>query len=281
VITPAPRCRPRRAWHRALRGLLFGAAALAASAVSAAPVVSVIIDDLGYELDAGQEAIALPGAVTYAVLPRTPYSTRLADEAFARGKQILLHLPMESTDEKRLGPGGLTLHMTHKAFLRTLRADIASVPHISGINNHMGSLLTRHPGHMAWLMATMRKEYPSLLFVDSRTSTRTVAQKVAAEYGIPNARRNVFLDDDPDPRVIRAQFRRLVRLAQRHGSAIAIGHPHPSTLAVLREQLPTLAEAGITLVPVSQLIALQQQESPKTWQASLSPSPPAAKNSKP
>ncbi len=280
MTRPAPQ--PRRSfWRRAARGLLLGVAVLGSSTVAAGPAVSVIIDDLGYRLANDREAIALPGAVTYAILPHTPYSTRLAELAYRKGSQVLLHLPMESTDERRLGPGGLTLHMTRSQFLRTLRDDIASIPHVSGVNNHMGSLLTRHPGHMAWLMGELHRDYPGLVFVDSRTTDKTVAEQMAAEYSVPNTRRNVFLDDEMAPEAIRRQFGRLVAHARTDGTAIAIGHPHPTTLAVLREMLPTLRAQGIALVPVSRLIAMQHRKGPKTWQASLSPSPPAAKSLKP
>ena len=65
----------------------------------------------------------------------------------------------------------------------------------TGVNNHMGSLLTRHPGHMLWLMRTLQQhgENP-LFFVDSRTTVATVARRLAVENGVPNTDRNVFLD---------------------------------------------------------------------------------------
>jgi polysaccharide deacetylase 2 family uncharacterized protein YibQ len=253
---------------------LWSAAALA----DPAPAIALIIDDMGYDLAAGRQALALPGAVTYAFLPRTPHTPALAREAYARGKEIMLHLPMQAADERALGPNGLTLHLTEDEFRRTVHDSLTSVPHALGVNNHMGSLLTRHPGAMAWLMAAL-DERGGLYFVDSRTSEHTVAERAALQYGLPATRRDVFLDNQQDEAAIQAQLQLLVETALRTGAAVGIAHPYPQTLAVLRRELPRLARQGVGLLPVSRIIE-QQQRSP-LWHASSSPSPTVAKNSKP
>ena len=248
--------------------------------VFAGPVrIAIIIDDLGDQELHGRQAVALPGAVTLAFLPGTPHAAELAEQAHRHGKEVMLHLPMESVNHKRLGPGGLTMNMTEHEFLSTVRADLASIPYVRGVNNHMGSLLTRAPGQMDWLMTELSAR-GDLYFVDSRTTRETVAARLALEHNVPTADRNVFLDNDPSPKAIRRQLRTLLYDARREGMAIAIGHPHPGTLAVLARFIPTLAAAGVELVPVSQLIQARQQRSSKLWQASLSPSPRAAKSSK-
>lgn len=221
------------------------------------PAIAVIIDDIGDNLEQGTRAAELPGAVTCSILPHTGHAAELAEGAHRNGKEVMLHLPMESEDGQDPGPGTLTLAMTHDEFLRTFRDDLATVPYVAGVNNHMGSLITRHPGDMQWLMQELRRR-GDLYFVDSRTTEATVAQRVAEENAVPNLRRNVFLDNEQEPAAIARQFRRLLALARRHGSAVAIGHPHPATLDFLERQLPTLAAQGVRLLPVSQVIRLQQ-----------------------
>ena len=278
------RRRPGRpCWRRAASLVLLAVSAGAAAApgrtpaavpgpapagARSLPAIAIIIDDLGYREDTGQQASALPGPVACAVLPHAPYSHYLAVLAHRRHKEVILHLPMESVDQRPLDRGGLTLHMTHREFLQTLGGDLAAVPYVVGVNNHMGSLMTRHPGDMAWLMRALKRL--GLFFVDSRTSRYTVAQKVAIQQGLPNTRRNVFLDDNRDPAAIRRQFRRLVSRARRDGTALAIGHPYPHTMAVLRQELGRLSRYGVRLVSVRRLIALQHPAR-RTWQASLSP----------
>ena len=252
----------------------------AAGAAAAPPAVAIIIDDLGDRLQAGERALALPGPITYSFLPHTPYAERLARRAHALGKQVMLHLPMEAVAGNRLGPGGVTLHMSRPEMLRAVRADLEAVPHVRGINNHMGSLLTRHPGHMGWLMDELRAR-DGLYFVDSRTTKETVAQRMAAERDVPHAARDIFLDHYHDEAFVRQQFAKLVERARDSGTAIGIGHPYPVTVTALKGLLKGLREQGVRLVPVSEVVQIRQQRRNKQWQASLSPSPKAARNSKP
>ena len=218
------------------------------------PAIAIIIDDLGNRLAPGVRAVTLPANLTYSVLPYTPYSRRLASLAYRLGKEVMLHLPMEALDHRPMGPGGLRPHMDRRRFVRTFLADLAAVPYVSGINNHMGSLLTQDVGAMRWLMAEIAHRR-SLYFVDSYTSKESIAQRVAIEHRIPSLRRNVFLDNELNPRAIGFYYRRLLRLARRQGVALAIGHPHAATLEFLARHLPQLREEGIELLPVSALIA--------------------------
>lgn len=236
--------------------------------------IALIIDDLGNQYRAGLQAISLPGAVTYAFLPQTPFTWQLATEAHERHKQVMLHLPMESDFGNRLGAGALTLEMPKAYFLQMVRRDIASVPYLSGVNNHMGSLLTRDPTAMRWLMGELRRQ--RLFFIDSRTTDATVAQQVAYKNLVANGRRDVFLDNVPEAGLIRIQLQKLLDLARERGSAIGIGHPYPATLAVLKDELPKLKQQGIELVPVSEIVNNRSLE----WYVSSSPSPKDVKSSK-
>lgn len=235
--------------------LLLLAGASVAEPVASTARISIVIDDMGDQLDAGQRALQLPGAVTYAFLPHTPHSHDLAEAAHRLGKEVMLHLPMQAMGSNNLlGPGALTLDMSREHFIHTLQGNLQAVPHIAGVNNHMGSLLTRHPGHMQWLMETLKQRHPALYFIDSRTTHHTVARQLAGEHGVPARQRDVFLDDDPDQEAVQRQFRRLIDKAQRQGSAIGIGHPYDTTLTVLAQMIPRLAANGIELVPASALI---------------------------
>jgi polysaccharide deacetylase 2 family uncharacterized protein YibQ len=248
--------------------------AVAADTTPAA--IGIIIDDLGNLEQRDRRALRLPGAVTYAFLPATPHARELARLAHQLDKEVMLHLPMESMEHKQLGPGGLTLNMDHAEFVRQLNRDLAAIPYAVGINNHMGSLLTQHPGFMQWLMTELNKRR-DLYFIDSYTTKASIAQQIANENWIPNLRRDVFLDSERNADRIRFQFRRLIKKARRQGTALAIGHPFPETMAVLETELPKLRQQGITLLPVSQLVHRTLERS-KSWQAYLSPSHKVAKN---
>jgi polysaccharide deacetylase 2 family uncharacterized protein YibQ len=232
------------------------------------PAIAIIIDDMGNLEQRDKRALQLNGAITFAFLPHTPHARDLAELAYKANKEIMLHLPMESMAHNELGPGALTLDMTLQEFTRQFKADLNAIPHVVGINNHMGSLLTQHPGHMQWLMTELSKRR-DLYFVDSYTTKTSIAQQLANENWIPNMRRDVFLDHDRNPEIIRFHFKRLLKKARQNGTALAIGHPFPETMAVLEEELPKLGEQGITLLPVSKLVHRTLERS-KSWQAYLS-----------
>jgi polysaccharide deacetylase 2 family uncharacterized protein YibQ len=239
--------------------------------------VSIIIDDLGNSWSSGQRALDISDRLTFAILPHTPYSVRLATLAHSRGQEVMLHLPMASVHPRRPGPGAVNVNMSRQDFLDQVNDDLAAVPYISGVNNHMGSQVTPSTRHMEWLMQDLERR-GGLFFVDSRTTANSVAMFVARENGLPSVKRDVFLDNDRSPEAIHKQFRRLLRLSRQRGWAVAIGHPHPQTLAMLEAELPKLEAMGVRLVPVSRLIHQLRQQGPVLWQASLSPSPRDSKN---
>lgn len=235
---------------------LFGPAAAAQPLSS--PQITIIIDDLGYALGAGRRAVNLPGPIVCAVLPQTPRGRTLAELANAGGKEVLLHLPLQSMDDEHaVEPGGITLDMSRKMFAKVLAQNIRAVPFAIGVNGHRGSLLTRHPGHMRWLMEEIGTR--GLFFVDSYTTRHSVALDIARESGVPATRRDVFLDTDPEPSSIEREFRRLQALARKRGSAVGIGHPYPNTLDFLEKELPTLERQGFRLVGIRQLLSGQRR----------------------
>lgn len=241
--------------------------------------IAIIIDDLGYKANLDRQAIALPGNLTYAFLPHAPFTSELAEKVHKQKREVMLHLPMQSHNKVNLGPGAITDDMNETEFNQTLQESLASVPHAKGVNNHMGSLITSSEEKMHWLMKNIAVK--DLFFIDSRTTTETVAEKTANQYQIPNTRRNVFLDHYRTEKDIEYQFNRLIKLAKKYGSAVGIGHPFKSTLKILEKKLPELEQQGIQLISASELIAYQQHQGEKSWQMSLSHSQKVVKNSKP
>lgn len=246
---------------RAALGLLLLALPFNIGAADTPPTVSVIavvIDDLGNSLEEGKRVVALPGPVACSILPHTIDGPRIADLAHAAAKEVLLHLPMESVGEKPLGSGGITLAMTESTVRATVADDLASLPHLSGMNNHEGSLITRHPGPMAWILQTLHAA-GAYFYIDSYTTVDSIAYQVAREQQVPSARRNVFLDDVNTEDAVREQWAHLLKLARRDGFALAIGHPRPATLKILEEELPQLSAAKVMLVAPSKIVELQQR----------------------
>ncbi len=227
---------------------------VSATAFADAPRVAIIIDDLGYHFANGKRAISLPGPVAMSVLPAAPRARALAQQAHASGKEVLLHLPLQAhDDDARAEPAEIVLDMSRARVGDTFQQALEAVPHVVGINSHRGSLLTRHPGHMAWLMQEIAAR-EELFFIDSFTTHQSVAIQIAEENGVDAVRRDVFLDPDKDPETVAREFERLKEVARERGYASVIGHPYTATLELLERELPRLAEEGFELVRISELV---------------------------
>jgi len=246
----------------ALLSLILSGAPVLAETTDGNPaeaVIAIIIDDLGHLRVQGQRATALDGPVACAILPHTRHASLLAEQAHANGKEVLLHLPLQSMAmERSAGPGQISLDDTRTEVGTLLQQNIEAIPHLQGINTHMGSLITRHPGHMRWLMDAIAG-YDDLFFVDSFTTPSSVGFQLALEQGIPATRRHVFLDNVQEDQEIDKQFKRLLKRARRDGYAVGIGHPYPATLDYLERSIPTFSERGIKLVSVTTVIQRQTE----------------------
>jgi polysaccharide deacetylase 2 family uncharacterized protein YibQ len=179
----------------------------------------------------------------------------LAQEAFEKGKEVVLHMPMEphGFPGNDPGKGALVMNMTEEELHRQIRKNLEAIPHIKGVNNHMGSRFMEDDQRVSILMEELRKR--ELYFLDSRTTAKTVGYRTARELGMKTGERNVFLDNNSyDEAEIRKNISELAKIAKAEGKAIAIGHPHSSTIKSLREMIPRLRESGIEIVPLSEVI---------------------------
>ncbi len=222
--------------------------------------LAIVIDDVGRELHLFEQLVDLRFPLTFSVLPGSVYAAGVQLRLRAdrrRPREILLHLPMEPTDAAQMQAGA----EAQESFLRQgdppellrakLEAALDRVPTAIGTNNHMGSRLTPDCDAMAALMPVLRER--GLFFLDSRTIATTCALQAAQAAGVPVLARQVFLDDDPTPAAIAAQLDRAAALA-RQGPVVAIGHPSPAMVEILRRRLPELLAEGVAVVPVTALL---------------------------
>ena len=214
--------------------------------------LAIILDDLGYDRGAADAILQMPFPLTISVLPHLPHSMDIAEDAFRRGYQVMLHLPVESDSGQNAEAVELRPGMPPEFVARNVEDMLETVPHAVGVNNHQGSLGTSDAPLMDEVMPALRER--DLFFVDSRTSAHSVAFDAARRAHVPTASRDVFLDDAQDAESVRKSLEEAVRDARMHGSAVAIGHPHAVTLEVLDEELPRIEREGVQLVFVSQLV---------------------------
>ena len=233
------------------RIVLSVASALALAAPVYAGKLAIVIDDFGYRPHYENQVLAMPAAISVAVLPNAPHAREMATKAHNSGHQVLIHLPMAPISKQPLEKDTLRPEMSSDEIDRIIRDAYNKVPYAVGLNNHMGSAMTSSLYGMLKVMQALERY--NLYFLDSMTIGNSQAMRAAQGTGVKVIKRKVFLDDTQNEADIRMQFNRAVQLARRNGSAIAIGHPHPSTVRVLQQMLPTLP-SDITLVRPSDLL---------------------------
>lgn len=215
--------------------------------------LAILMDDLGSDRNAADAIFALRVPITVSILPFHPHSQEISLEARRHGCEVMLHLPMqslagESSEEQELRPG-----LAPDEVRKTVEKMLDAVPDADGVNNHQGSQATADAALMNELMRVLKDE--DVFYVDSRTTAATVAFDAARREGVRTAFRNVpFLDDLQNKDAVKHQLQLAIQSAKQKGEAIAIGHPHPETLAALRETLPQTKNVGVELVLVSELV---------------------------
>jgi polysaccharide deacetylase 2 family uncharacterized protein YibQ len=217
------------------------------------PMVAIIIDDIGFDKKMSLALSELDSDITLSILPGAPHARAIAELLHQRGTEVLLHLPMEPREYPRVdpGPGALLSTMTPDELLSQLRKNLDSIPHVAGVNNHMGSKMTTLSPQMKQIFTVLKQR--NLFFVDSLTARGSLCRPCAKLLQIPFAQRDVFLDNVQDQAYIKKQLDLLLRIAERHGTAIGIGHPYRVTFLTLKSEMPRLKKK-IRIIPASALV---------------------------
>lgn len=239
-------------WKSCLVGCLWMLSTCVYAASTTIPKVSIIIDNLGDQKQAGLQAVRLPGDIGCSILPHAHFTAMLADECHRMHKVVILNVPMQAIRPFKLGPGGLHMDMSKAEFVNAVNGDLAALPYAQGLDNHMGSMLTTSSERMTWLMETIKPH--DLFFLDNHTAPHSVIGHVAAETGVPAIGRDVFLDDVRTPEAVGKQFNEMLRIAKRYGSAVAVGRADAVTLNYLAQELPRLSSQGYQLVSITELM---------------------------
>lgn len=246
----------------AVKNFIVFSTALYTSFSFAQSKLAIVIDDVGYHLKEDAAIFAMPREISVAIIPAAPYARARNQEAKSQGRDILIHMPMQPVSAVKIEDGGLHLGMSAAQVNDRVNTAKNIVRDAIGMNNHMGSAATADPQLMTYLMTALQEKH--LFFLDSRTIGKSVAGKIAKEQGVRSLDRHIFLDDSNEFADVQRQFKAAIHYARKHGSAIAIGHPRPNTIAVLQAGLRNLPE-DIQLVGMGNLWRNQKVIPPKPF----------------
>ena len=219
-------------------------------------LIAFVIDDFGNNMAGTEEMLNMPVPLTVAVMPFMPSTKQDAELAHQKGHDVFVHMPMEPVKGKRswLGPGALTTDLSDEEIRKRVEKAIDDVPHAIGMNNHMGSKVTADERIMRIVMSVIKER--GLVYLDSKTTDKSVAGKVAADMGVPHAENRIFLDDQYTVPHITKQMEKICKLIDNHPVCIAIGHvgpPGKKTASVLRQYIPRIQKEA-EFVTISKLI---------------------------
>lgn len=216
--------------------------------------IAIVIDDFGYRNDKISDGfLEIDASLTYAIIPGHNYSTSFGEKAVGAGYEVIVHMPMENTG-KTYGEEKFVLmtDMDSETIKRRINNAFSQIPSAIGMNNHQGSKASADQ-HVISNIAEVIKD-KGLFFLDSRTTVETIIVTTMELFGVPTAKRNIFLDNEDDEAKIKIQLEKLANKAERDGSAIGIGHVKLKTLNVLKREIPKLQEKGFEFVFVSKLV---------------------------
>ena len=217
-------------------------------------VIVLVIDDFGYRNDNISDGfLNLSIPLTCAIIPGHTASKKFAEKAVSYGKEVIIHMPMES---ENYSPGEdeykLLTSMTSELLENKLIQAFESLPEAIGMNNHQGSKATSDSKTMTVLASVLKDR--GKYFIDSRTSSLTIGEKTMVSFGVPTARRNIFLDNNNDLDKIEEQMNKLANSAKKNGFAVGLGHARKNTLSVLEKVVPDLLDKGFVFQFASQVV---------------------------
>ena len=217
-------------------------------------IIGIIIDDFGYRNDEVSDGfLELDAYLTYAIIPGHAHSTSFGEKAVASGYEVIVHMPLENTG-KTYGEEEFVLmtDMDNETIERRLNKALKQIPTAVGMNNHQGSKASADQNVMSNIARVLKEQ--NLFFIDSRTTVETIGESTMEVFGVPTARRNIFLDNEDNEEKIIEQLMKLAKRSKELGAAIGIGHVKPKTLYVLQEQIPLLQKKGYKFEFVSKML---------------------------
>ena len=212
------------------------------------PKLAIIIDDVSHK-DQIDAIKALPYHITPSIFPPSELS-KTSNRLTRYVKHYMVHLPLESGSTVMNRMQGMLFVRSGREKVQARVDEIRRLfPHARFVNNHTGSVYTSNYRAMKQLYDMLRKK--GFVFVDSRTTSKSVVRRIAHEHHDTYIARDIFLDNVQKESSILKQLNKAIHIAKKRGFAIAIGHPHKATMNALRHAKKLLR--GVQTVYIDEL----------------------------
>ncbi len=221
--------------------------------------LAIVIDDFGYGAEGTLDMLSLDIPLSVAIMPFSEKAVEEADLAVEKGKEVIVHMPMESLsgNPSWVSPEGIFRTMTTEKIVEQTEKAFAILPMAVGLNNHMGSAIMEDERTLSAVLSVMQAK-GNVFFLDSVTTAKSRGEELAQLYGVPFIKRDVFLDSTKDINTIKANIEKAGKVALEYGSAVAIGHVGveggDATVVALKEMIPILQNSGVEFVFLSSLV---------------------------
>lgn len=222
-------------------------------------VLAIVIDDFGNDMKGTEEMLELPIPLTVAVMPFLPTTQDDAKLAYAKGHEVIIHIPMEPKRGKKswLGPGAITTDLSDEEIRNRIEDAIKDVPHAVGMNHHMGSKVTEDKRIMRIILEVCKEH--NLFYLDSKTTDKSVIPEIATELSVPYLENNLFFDHVYTEQHIYKQASTLVEKLKGTEGLIAIGHvgvTGEQVVGALKTYIPEYQKEA-ELVTLSQFLQMK------------------------
>ncbi|MEW8956152.1 divergent polysaccharide deacetylase family protein [Clostridium sp.] len=219
--------------------------------------IAIVIDDFGNGGEGTEEMLNLNIPITAAVMPFAPYGSEEARMAKEKGKEVIIHMPMEPEQGKAhwLGKRPILSSLSSEEVEKRVREAVDEVNVAKGMNNHMGSKITKDERVLREIFKILKEK--DMFFLDSKTTGKSKVPELCKEMGIPYYERDVFLDHVHSLENVEKQMENAYKIAREKGYAVIIGHVGAQggkiTVNGIKNKIENFQKRGVEFVFISQI----------------------------
>lgn len=224
------------------------------------PRIALIVTNLGLSATYTKAALKLlPEDITLSFSHVAPRLKSWIREARQKGHEVLMDIPMEPLGFPKNDPGRATL-LTSSNEVENLNRLEHVMKKAGGYVGLLGTLGTKFMLHSETFLPILKTiKQRGLIYVDSRSTSRSLGPELASSIQLPRAFNNIFIDKEPSNQKIKGKLDELEKIALKKRFAVGIAQPFPLTIEILSQWAEKLKAKQISLAPITAVVDKQSQ----------------------